>query len=75
MALEDLSRPGEPILIQSALAVVALGRGQAQLGAVLLRLDESEITELAEERLGWSEIYRDEVPSALSKDGKMDHSL
>lgn len=61
MALEDLSRPGEPILVQSALAVVAFGRRQTQLGAMLLQMDDSEISDWTEERLGWSEIYRKQL--------------
>lgn len=63
LALEDLSQPGETILIQSALAVVALGHRLAQLGALLLQMDESEISEWTEARLCWSEVYRQAASS------------
>jgi hypothetical protein len=58
LALRDLAGPCDSSLVQSALSVLALSKGLTQFGAVLLHLDESEIRELAEERLGWSELYR-----------------
>lgn len=57
LALQDLTGPSDSSLIRPALTVLALARGLTQFGAVLLHLDESEIDELAEERLAWSELY------------------
>lgn len=57
LALQDLTGPCNSSLLQPALTVLALAKGLTQFGAVLLRLDESEIDELAEERLAWSELY------------------
>ena len=57
LALRDLGSAGDSCTVRSALSVVAIARGQLQLGALLGQLDESEIAELAEERLAWSEVY------------------
>jgi len=57
LALQDLNGQCDSSLVQPALTVLALARGLTQLGALLLHLDEPEISELAEERLGWSELY------------------
>jgi hypothetical protein len=58
-ALDDLraSTPA-PELVQSALAVVALGRGQTKLGALISWMDGSELDEYLEERLDWSRQCR-----------------
>jgi hypothetical protein len=57
LALGDLAGARDASLIRSALAVVAIGRGQRLLGAFIGWLDESELDELADDRLGWSESY------------------
>jgi hypothetical protein len=59
LALEELPSAGEDILIQATLAVVAIAKGQLKLGALLEQLDPSELDELLEDRLAWSELYRD----------------
>jgi hypothetical protein len=56
-ALEDLRSSKDSDRITTALAVVALARGQTKLGAFLAFLDESELDELVEDRLAWSELY------------------
>jgi hypothetical protein len=67
LALSDLQSATDPYVVRSALAVVALGRGQIRLGAMIAQLDDSDIDEFAERELGWSRLYRDDVqpPSAV----------
>jgi hypothetical protein len=60
LALEDLRSSDDRQRIRTALAVVALARHQTKLGAFLAYLDDSELSELIEDRLAWSELYRDE---------------
>ena len=57
LALRDLVDASERELIQTALAVIAIARGQLRLGAFLSWLDESELAELAEDKLAWSKLY------------------
>ena len=58
LALSDLATATNPLVIFSAMAVVALAAGQPELGALLSHLDTGEVSEIAEDRLGWSELYR-----------------
>jgi hypothetical protein len=58
LALAALSTSRDPLLIQSALSVVALAKGQARLGALIGTLDASEIEELTNDRLSWAQLYR-----------------
>jgi hypothetical protein len=57
LALRDLATSDDPLTVQSALSVVAVARGQLKLGALLCHFDDSEVAELAEEKLAWSELY------------------
>ncbi|MEP7075623.1 MAG: hypothetical protein ABI878_07400 [Acidobacteriota bacterium] len=57
LALIDLKSTQDELIIRSTLAVFAIWRGAIKLGALLIDLDLSEIDELAEERLMWSELY------------------
>lgn len=57
LALKDLAAGDDSSTVQSALCVVAIARGQLKLGALVCHFDESEIAELAEERLAWSQLY------------------
>lgn len=50
LALEDLVAAEDPLLIRSAMSVVALVRGDRQLGYLLSTLDSDEIAEWLE---GW----------------------
>ncbi|MCM3872617.1 MAG: hypothetical protein ND895_18200 [Pyrinomonadaceae bacterium] len=43
--------------LQSALAVVAIARGDLRLGAMINHLDSSELDEILEQYLGWQELY------------------
>jgi hypothetical protein len=58
LALSDLAGTKEPLTIRCAISVVALSRGDAKLGALLSHLDSSDVDELAEEFLDWSQLYR-----------------
>ena len=57
LALSDLATAREPLVVRSALAVVALANGCVELGALLNYLDTGEITELLERFAGWRELY------------------
>jgi len=57
LAFKELATSSDLMTIRSALAAVALAKGDLRLGAVLIHLCSSEIDELAEERLFWSELY------------------
>lgn len=57
MALSDLAAATDPLVVQSAVAVVALGRGALRLGALLADLDESEIDEYLNDHAAWDELY------------------
>jgi len=43
--------------LQSALAVLAIARGNLKLGAMINHLDSSELDEILEQCLGWQELY------------------
>lgn len=58
LALEDLRTARDRDLIRSALAVVALARGDVKLGAVLAGMDDAEIDDWVDDRTGWSDGYR-----------------
>lgn len=57
LALKDVAQTPDASTRQAALGVIALIRGDRQLGTLLLHLDSSEVEELAEERLLWSRLY------------------
>jgi len=57
-ALDDLAEARDPLVIQSALAVVALASGARELGALLAHASSSEIKALLDEWLAWDELYR-----------------
>jgi hypothetical protein len=57
-ALADLAGKPDELTLRSALSVVALGRGDFKLGALLNHSDEDEIDAYVEEHLAWSELYR-----------------
>jgi hypothetical protein len=58
LALQDLREACDQHLIRSALAVVALACGDLKLGALLTCMDDSEIDEYLDDRVGWSDGYR-----------------
>ena len=56
-ALTDLKAATDPLLVRSALSIVALAAGHVRLGALLNFLDEAEVVELTNDRLAWAELY------------------
>lgn len=61
LALSDLQSTNDPLVIRSAMAVVALASGDMKLGAALTVLESSEIDEFVDDRLAWSELYGSEA--------------
>ncbi|PHV08479.1 hypothetical protein CSQ96_02660 [Janthinobacterium sp. BJB412] len=60
LARADLAADLDGETVQAILAVLALAKGELKLGALIAGLDSSEIGELLDERLGWSENYREQ---------------
>lgn len=61
LALDDLRATQDPLVVQSALAVVALAKGSTKLGVLIANLDESELDAMLEESHAWTEHYREKV--------------
>jgi hypothetical protein len=57
LALSDLATTTDIYMLHSALSIVAIARGDLKLGGLLCHFDESEIAELAEDKLAWSKLY------------------
>ena len=58
LALRDLGGAPDRLLLRSALAAIAAAAGDHALAAMLGALDDSEIAEYNEDRVGYSERYR-----------------
>jgi hypothetical protein len=61
LALLDLQGASDPLLVRSALAIIALAKGATKLGAMIGNLDESEIDGYLDEHLAWSELYHSDL--------------
>ena len=61
LALDDLRATQDPLVVQSALSVVALAKGSTKLGVLIADLDESELDAMLEESIAWTEHYRENV--------------
>jgi len=61
LALSDLSGKADELTLRSALSVIALGRGDLKLGALLNYCESAEIAAYVEDHLAWSSMYRDEL--------------
>ena len=57
MALADLAGKPDELTLRTALSVVALGRGDLKIGALLNHLDQDEIDAYVEEHIAWSDLY------------------
>jgi hypothetical protein len=57
LALPDLAGKPEELTLRSALSVVALGRGDLKLGALLNHAETAEIAAYVEDNLTWSSLY------------------
>ncbi|MEM7157579.1 MAG: hypothetical protein AAF799_32365 [Myxococcota bacterium] len=62
LALQDLEDARDPLLIRSAMSVVALAKGDRRLGALLMWLDDDELEEFLEEKLAWTSVYEEPQP-------------
>jgi hypothetical protein len=58
LSLNDLKHAEDPLFIQSAIGVLAIAKGLLKLGAIISEFDESELIELLDRQLSWSELYR-----------------
>jgi hypothetical protein len=65
LALEELQATSDPYVVQTALAVVALAKGDRRLGTLLSGLDTSELVEILDEQIAWSERYEPARPPEL----------
>jgi hypothetical protein len=63
VALVDLKKTNDAETIRSILGVIALAKGELELGALIAHSDLSEITEILEDRAAWSELYVHAPPS------------
>jgi hypothetical protein len=57
LALSDLAGKPDELTLRSALSVVALGRGDLKLGALLNYSETSEIAAYLDDKLAWSSLY------------------
>ena len=57
LALVDIVDASNPLLTQAIIGVIALSKGLIKLGSLVSYLDESELDQLLEEQLAWSELY------------------
>ena len=57
LALTDINSAIDSATTRAILCVLALAKGELKLGAMLSNLDESELNEWMEDRLGWSESF------------------
>jgi hypothetical protein len=57
LALSDLAAGPDALTLRCALSVVALGRGDLKLGALLNYIEGDEIAAYVEDHLGWSSLY------------------
>jgi hypothetical protein len=57
LALSDLAGKPDELTLRSALSVVALGRGDLKLGALLNYAETDEIAAYVEDNLAWSSLY------------------
>lgn len=57
LGISDLRQTIDPLIIRSIVGVLALARGHIKLGAFIAHMDASELDEMLEDRLAWSELY------------------
>ena len=57
LALAELQTSEDELVTRTALAALAIAKGQLKFGAILLKWDSSEIDEILDEHFSWSEMY------------------
>ena len=65
LGCRDLKRTEDQIAVSSILAALALAKGNLKLGAMLVQLDDSEIDEYVNERISWSDLYKNQTDFVL----------
>lgn len=63
LAIADFLEASNPELIRSILGVMALSKRAIKLGALISFIDNSELDELVEKQLNWSELYKQQNSS------------
>lgn len=58
LALQDIPEANDDTTLRAILGAIALAKGRLELGAVISNFEESELIELLDEYMGWSELYR-----------------
>ena len=59
LAIKSLRRDLDIYTLQSALAVIAIGKNALKLGALISWLDSSELDEIVEDKMSWPDLYND----------------
>ena len=59
LANTELAGDPESTILQTALAILALAKGNLPLGAFIAYFDDAEIDEILENYLSWSELYKE----------------
>ncbi len=59
LAIQDLAQSDDPLTVWPILGFIVLAKGYRKFGALMSYFDESELDEVFEEYLGWSELYGD----------------
>jgi len=59
LAVADLRDVQDGETVRSILGAVAIAKGALKLGALLSDLDESEVSDMLEQRAAWSSLYRE----------------
>ena len=57
LAVTDLKSNADEITLRSILAAIALAKGDLKLGALIAYFDTSEIEQMLEDTLAWSDLY------------------
>jgi len=58
VALRHIQTADDPLLVRSLLGAISISKGLVKLGAVISYFNESELLELLDEQMAWSELYR-----------------
>ena len=58
LALQDLPEANDGTFLRSILGAIALAKGRLELGAVISNFEGSELVDLLDEYMGWSDLYR-----------------
>jgi hypothetical protein len=68
MALTSLRSHADKELVQSALAVIALGNDAVKLGALIAYMDSSDLDEMLNDKIAWRDLYTDAVEQIVGRE-------